>query len=275
MSISLSFSFSSNTTISSSEVNANFATLASRALDKQGDTMTGDLLFTDATYDIGKTGATRPRDLFISRNATVGGTLAVTGTASLSAATLSSTLAVTSTSTFTGAVTFSSADNLFKAGASTETFAGAGVINTDSTQLATGADTNDTTLFTYTLPASALNANGRLIRVTAYGSLGANGNTKTVRLKWNGTSGTTVVSFTGTNSAAKWMAVGHIHRTASGAQDLFGILPVTGASTDVGTNFATASATDSGAIVIAVTAQNGTASAGDITYEGSIIEFLN
>lgn len=34
-----------------------------------------DLKFTDATYDIGKSGATRPRDLFISRNATVGGTI--------------------------------------------------------------------------------------------------------------------------------------------------------------------------------------------------------
>lgn len=39
-----------------------------------------DLLFTpDATYDIGKTGATRPRDFFASRNGAFGGTLAVTG----------------------------------------------------------------------------------------------------------------------------------------------------------------------------------------------------
>jgi hypothetical protein len=44
-----------------------------------GGTMTGDLLFTDATYDIGKTGATRPRDLFLSRNATIGGALAMGG----------------------------------------------------------------------------------------------------------------------------------------------------------------------------------------------------
>lgn len=35
---------------------------------------TGDLKFTDATYDIGKSGATRPRDLFLSRNVTAGGT---------------------------------------------------------------------------------------------------------------------------------------------------------------------------------------------------------
>ncbi len=42
-------------------------------------TVTSDLLFTDATYDIGASGATRPRDLFLSRNAVMGGTLGVTG----------------------------------------------------------------------------------------------------------------------------------------------------------------------------------------------------
>lgn len=45
----------------------------------------GDLLFTDATFDIGKSGATRPRDGFFSRNVAVGGTLAVTGVATLTA----------------------------------------------------------------------------------------------------------------------------------------------------------------------------------------------
>lgn len=47
-------------------------------------TLGGNLLFTDATYDIGASGATRPRDFFLSRNATVGGTLAVTGNVTLS-----------------------------------------------------------------------------------------------------------------------------------------------------------------------------------------------
>lgn len=46
-----------------------------------------DLLFTDAQFDIGKAGATRPRDLFTSRHVTVGGNLTVVGTISgLSAA---------------------------------------------------------------------------------------------------------------------------------------------------------------------------------------------
>lgn len=100
MAISLTYTFTAGTRILSSQVNSNFSTLATRALDKQGDTMAGNLLFTDATYDIGASGATRPRDLFLSRNATVGGTLGVTGNT-----TLSGTLGVTGNTTLSGTLT--------------------------------------------------------------------------------------------------------------------------------------------------------------------------
>ncbi len=86
MAISLTYTFSAGTRILSSQVNSNFSTLSTRALDKTGDTMTGDLKFTDASYDIGKSGATRPRDIFASRNAVIGGTLGVTGVATFTAA---------------------------------------------------------------------------------------------------------------------------------------------------------------------------------------------
>lgn len=49
--------------------------LAAEFLLKAGGTMVGDILFTDGLYDIGKLGATRPRDIFASRNVSVGGTL--------------------------------------------------------------------------------------------------------------------------------------------------------------------------------------------------------
>jgi len=42
-------------------------------------TITSNLIFTDNTYDIGATGATRPRSLFLSQNATLGGNLQVDG----------------------------------------------------------------------------------------------------------------------------------------------------------------------------------------------------
>jgi hypothetical protein len=44
-------------------------------------TVTSNLLFTDNTYDIGASGATRPRNLFLAGNATVGGNLLVGYTA--------------------------------------------------------------------------------------------------------------------------------------------------------------------------------------------------
>lgn len=47
-------------------------------------TFAGNLIFgTDNTYDIGASAATRPRDLFLGRNASVGGTLGVTGASAL------------------------------------------------------------------------------------------------------------------------------------------------------------------------------------------------
>jgi hypothetical protein len=101
--ITIPYSFSAGQSISSSQVNANFTAVAG-ALNRAGGTMTGDLLFTDASFDIGKSGATRPRDIFASRNGVFGGTFGVTG-----ATTLSSTLAVTGTSAFTGAITPASA----------------------------------------------------------------------------------------------------------------------------------------------------------------------
>lgn len=54
--------------------------LAGLYLPITGGTLTGNLLFgTDNTRDIGASGATRPRDFFLGRNAVVGGTIAVTG----------------------------------------------------------------------------------------------------------------------------------------------------------------------------------------------------
>jgi hypothetical protein len=69
-----------------------------------------DLKFTDATYDIGKSGATRPRDFFLSRNAVIGGTLLVTGVTTLGAIDVGG-------STVRGNMSFN-ADNTYDIGAS-------------------------------------------------------------------------------------------------------------------------------------------------------------
>lgn len=88
-----------------------------------GGTLTGNLLFTDATYDIGASGATRPRDFFLSRNATIGGTLGVTGAitatagqiafpATQSASSDANTLDDYEEGSWTPAVTFTTPGNL-------------------------------------------------------------------------------------------------------------------------------------------------------------------
>lgn len=92
--ITIPNSFTNATIADAPQVNANFAALAANALNRNGGTMNGNLLFTDATFDIGASGATRPRDLFLSRNAVIGGTLGAGG-----ATTLSSTLNVTGLTT--------------------------------------------------------------------------------------------------------------------------------------------------------------------------------
>jgi hypothetical protein len=66
-----------------SDANKPVSTAQQTALDAKlalaGGTMTGDLKFIDATYDIGKTGATRPRDGFFSRNIVAGTSVRTTG----------------------------------------------------------------------------------------------------------------------------------------------------------------------------------------------------
>lgn len=60
-------------------------------------TITSNLLFTDNTYDIGASGATRPRNLFLAGNATIGGNTTMTGSLTVDSTT-------DSTSTITGSI---------------------------------------------------------------------------------------------------------------------------------------------------------------------------
>lgn len=53
-------------------------------------TITSNLIFTDNTYDIGASGATRPRNLFLAGNATIGGNETLTGSLTVDSTTDSS-----------------------------------------------------------------------------------------------------------------------------------------------------------------------------------------
>jgi hypothetical protein len=100
--------------------------------------LTHDLKFTDATYDIGKTGATRPRDLFTSRDVSAGRDLAVARNA-----------AVTGTLAVTGAFTAPNTMLLLHQGSGTDTNTAA--TNLDTYALASQLTVKDTLLIEYEL----------------------------------------------------------------------------------------------------------------------------
>lgn len=81
---SVPHTFVANSVISSSQVNTNFSTIYSNALNRTGGTMTGTLTArnitpaTNDTYDLGVTG-TRWRHLYLSGNIEVGGNATVVG----------------------------------------------------------------------------------------------------------------------------------------------------------------------------------------------------
>jgi hypothetical protein len=95
------------------------------------------LLFTDNTYDIGQSGATRPRHLYLAQNAVVGGTLAVTG-----ASTLTGNTQVSGTFGSTGAATLSSTLNVTGATTLSSTLAVTGAITATAGQISFPASQN-------------------------------------------------------------------------------------------------------------------------------------
>lgn len=67
--------------------------------------LASDLAFTDATYDIGKTGSERPRDFFLSRNTEIGGTANITGAITNGALTASRAVVTNSSKVLTSSAT--------------------------------------------------------------------------------------------------------------------------------------------------------------------------
>lgn len=122
-----------------------------------GGTLTGNLLFTDATYDIGASGATRPRDFFLSRNATIGGTVnKVTITPPATGSTL----------TIADGKTFTASNSLAFTGTDGTSFAFPGVSSTVATLAAANAFTAAQTV-TLTSIGTAQTAGASLINSTA------------------------------------------------------------------------------------------------------------
>ncbi|KKM16715.1 hypothetical protein LCGC14_1683010, partial [marine sediment metagenome] len=165
---------------------------------------------------------------------------------------------------------------ILAAGTGTEIYNSAGVIHVDTTQAATGANTDETTLASYSLPANTLSADNASIEIEAWGTVAANNNAKTIRLKFGSTTLTTgVLAQTGTDGGA-WKIRGTVVRTGATAQKA--IAGPRGVSANYGFSqpillFTSPSETLANATTVLISGQNGVSSANDIVFEGLIIEY--
>lgn len=137
-----------------------------------------------------------------------------------------------------------------------------------NTTAASNVSTTETDLMTYSLPAGALAVNGQKVRVTGWGTYAANGNTKTVRLRF----GSTIISTrAGTGNNVAWWIQAIVVRTGDATQVASGIqLEVGNAGQPTSTSPAE---TLSSAVTIKLTGQSATAS-DDITARGFMVEWL-
>ena len=133
---------------------------------------------------------------------------------------------------------------------------------------ATTAVTTIEDLMTYTIPANTLKP-GQRVRLLAWGKTAANANTKTMRMYFGATS---MGGLAGNYNNLDWRVETNIYITGSNTQEYErqGVA-------NAGNNSAngTMTETDTSAITVKITGQNGTASAGDITAQGFTVEIID
>jgi hypothetical protein len=145
-----------------------------------------------------------------------------------------------------------------------------GTLTTSTTSVCTIADTNETDLWTYSLPAGALNADGRGVRITTWGTYANNANVKTVRLYVGATA--IFSNATPTSAAGTWVGDAVVIRTGATSQTYRRLFQATGAT--AGWDSATLAETMANALTIKISGQNGTASAGDVCVKGAFVETI-
>lgn len=145
-----------------------------------------------------------------------------------------------------------------------------GVLNVNTTSQAT-TGTAEEVLATYTLPANTLSANGKGVRIIAFGASAANANVKITRIRFGGIGGTIIAALSFSSSAASWRLSAEVVRTGAATQIT---TSQSGSGATSSSQTVSASQTLSGTVDIVVTGVTAT-SAGDATFQGLIVEALN
>jgi len=145
------------------------------------------------------------------------------------------------------------------------------VIAMSAVAVSAGADTNENTLATITIPAGIMGLNGAL-RVTTYWSLTNNANSKTLKVYFGGIGGTTYLSVDRA-SAASFSTQTFVHNRGA-ANSQVGNSDAAANVFTATTDALTTSAIDtSAATTVVITGQK--ASSGDtLTLAGYIVELL-
>lgn len=128
---------------------------------------------------------------------------------------------------------------------------------------ATGANTTETDLMSYTIMGSTMGSTNQAMELLAWGSFGATANSKDIRVKIGGVS--ILDTLPRANNAQEWVLSGTIQRVSATAMKAFMRFEVTGFVTNDLTSLTLTSATN---IVLRVTGSNHTATANDIVMEG-------
>lgn len=168
---------------------------------------------------------------------------------------------------FTGNVAVNPAN---QAGLSSSAFKAEGVLSVNTTSTGNGADTTEDTLLTYSLPAKTLSANGKGIKIRAWGATAANTDNKTMKLYFGSE---VIATATAATNNKNWFLELEVFRTGSSTQVVFGQGQVD--TTNVTPYVTTGAETDTAAIVIKITGQAGTGNAGDIVAKGLVVEMMN
>jgi hypothetical protein len=184
----------------------------------------------DNTYDIGASGANRPRAIYVAGSTGI----------------------------------------KHQAGTSTLEATMVGVANVNTTAVGNvGAGEDD--LITYSLPANALSANAKGVRIRAWGTGANNANAKTLKLYF----GTQVILTTALTASQvdTWEAEATVWRTGASTQDWQTRLNQAGTTSIIDIENGTATQTDTAAITIKCTG-TGTSN-NDVVAEGMLTEFIN
>lgn len=142
------------------------------------------------------------------------------------------------------------------------------VLDVNTTQVGTDADTAEKTLASKALDAGELGTDKDHLVIEAWGTWAATATVKTVRVKFGST---TMLAPSGTINDGDWRIVAEVYRTGATTQKAWAVMTsaaTSGTPTPSVVGDSAPTETLSGSITVAVTGQNGTANANDIVLEG-------